>query len=204
MKKMIFFLIIFPVFLLPAQEIPVAETEDTEDAEVEISDDSFVNETSVAGDEAEAAPLTESVADGSGAETEETDTGVFEDAETDAVDDALVWDSETGEGEEMLTDSAAATVDVPILRRAEHAARKEWETISGIVNPTEAVGKLILAVLTDIRVKEIRINENSELGKTKKKIQLNFLRYEKNSRLKAVLDRQQFKLYREWEKAESE
>lgn len=213
MKKSIFLWLLFSAVIVSAQEIPVAETEDSE---IETADGASADGPVTAGETDGPVPLSEAAepaaeaaepaaeADGETPAEPAVVSPSSGASETAADDDALVWDAGTGDGEQSLPDAAAATVDVPILRRAEYAARKEWEAVSEVVRPTEVRGKLLLAVLTDIRVKQIRIAEDSGLGKTEKKIRLNFLRYEKNSRLRAVLDKQQYKLYREWEKSKSE
>lgn len=206
MKKSIFLWLLFSAVIVSAQEIPVAETEDSE---IETADGASADGPVTAGETDGPVPLSEAAEPAAEADGETpAEPAVVSPSsgasETAADDDALVWDAGTGDGEQSLPDAAAATVDVPILRRAEYAARKEWEAVSEVVRPTEVRGKLLLAVLTDIRVKQIRIAEDSGLGKTEKKIRLNFLRYEKNSRLRAVLDKQQYKLYREWEKSKSE
>ena len=91
----------------------------------------------------------------------ETDDGI---TETDVIkteelpDDGLVWDSE-----EPLDDAAAAKADIPIRLRAEKAAESELEYLTQTLKLDSKQNELLRQVLTDLAVKQLRIDENSDL-----------------------------------------
>lgn len=172
---------------LQAQEVPFAENEET--AMVGES------ETSVTPD-GDSPSLTVTAA----VETDGSRSTSAAEDETAGTDDALVWDAETGDGEESLADAAASTAEIPIRLRAEAAARKEWSESAAAVGATDAETKLVLAVLTDIHVKAIRITEDTQTNETRKKILLNSLAFEKKNRIRSVLDKERYKIYRRLQK----
>lgn len=196
MKRMTgFFLMIFTASFLHAQEVPFTENE-------EVGMTSSENdEFAVSGsDTAVPAPAGDSpvLSVTATAETDESWTAPA--GEVAESDDALVWDGEDNDGEESLADAAASTAEIPIRLRAEAAARKEWEEVAAAVRATDAETKLVLAVLTDIHVKAIRITEDTETGRIRKKMLLDSLEFEKKNRIRSVLDKDGYKIYRNLKK----
>ncbi len=129
----------------------------------------------------------------------ETDDGI---TETDVIkteelpaDDGLVWDSE-----EPLDDAAAAKADIPIRLRAEKAAESELEYLTQTLKLDSKQNELLRQVLTDLAVKQLRIDENSDLKAARKSVMRTGLKLEKKSRLKAVFTKEQYKQYRRLDK----
>ena len=125
----------------------------------------------------------------------ETDDGI---TETDVIkteeltaDDGLVWDSE-----EPLDDAAAAKADIPIRLRAEKTAEAELEYLTQTLKLDSKQNELLRQVLTDLAVKQLRIDENSDLKAARKSVMRTGLKLEKKSRLKAVFTKEQYKQYR--------
>lgn len=124
----------------------------------------------------------------------ETDDGKTEEL---PADDGLVWDSE-----EPLDDAAAAKADIPIRLRAEKAAESELEYLTQTLKLDSKQNELLRQVLTDLAVKQLRIDENSDLKAARKSVMRTGLKLEKKSRLKAVFTKEQYKQYRrldEWQ-----
>ena len=116
----------------------------------------------------------------------ETDDGI---TETD--DDGLVWDSE-----EPLDDAAAAKADIPIRLRAEKAAESELEYLAQTLSLDGKQTEQLRQVLTDLAVKQLRIDETPGLKAARKSVMRTGLKLEKKSRLKAVFTKEQYKQYR--------
>lgn len=176
MKKAAYLFLFLPAMWLAAQEIPVTETE--AEAHVDIADEAVTDDLVLSQPNADEAPIAQLV----------------------TVDEALVWDTEAAD-DEPLPAIAEATAAVPILHRAEYEAKKEWETLTTALTLSDESSRLLLSVLTDTCVKQIRISEDKNLKRSAKKVRLNFLRYEKESRLKSMFDKEQFKLYKKLNKA---
>lgn len=124
----------------------------------------------------------------------ETDDGI---TETDVIkteelpDDGLVWDSE-----EPLDDAAAAKADIPIRLRAEKAAESELEYLTQTLKLDSKQTEQLRQVLTDLAVKQLRIDETPGLKAARKSLMRTGLKLEKKSRLKAVFTKEQYKQYR--------
>lgn len=125
----------------------------------------------------------------------ETDDGI---TETDVIkteelpaDDGLVWDSE-----EPLDDAAAAKADIPIRLRAEKTAEAELEYLAQTLSLDGKQTEQLRQVLTDLAVKQLRIDETPGLKAARKSVMRTGLKLEKKSRLKAVFTKEQYKQYR--------
>lgn len=124
----------------------------------------------------------------------ETDDGI---TETDVIkteelpDDGLVWDSE-----EPLNDAAAAKADIPIRLRAEKTAEAELEYLAQTLSLDGKQTEQLRQVLTDLAVKQLRIDETPGLKAARKSVMRTGLKLEKKSRLKAVFTKEQYKQYR--------
>lgn len=124
----------------------------------------------------------------------ETDDGI---TETDVIkteelpDDGLVWDSE-----EPLDDAAAAKADIPIRLRAEKTAEAELEYLAQTLKLDGKQTEQLRQVLTDLAVKQLRIDETPGLKAARKSLMRTGLKLEKKSRLKAVFTKEQYKQYR--------
>lgn len=198
MKRMsCFFLMILTASFLHAQEVPFTENEEvgmtsSENDEIAVSG----SDTAVPAPVGDLPVLSVTAT----AETDESRTASEPAGEAVESDDALVWDGEDNDGEESLADAAASTAEIPIRLRAEAAASKEWEEVAAAVRATDAETKLVLAVLTDIHVKAIRITEDTETGRIRKKMLLDSLEFEKKNRIRSVLDKDRYKIYRNLKK----
>lgn len=103
-----------------------------------------------------------------------------------------------GSNEEQSLSTAA----VPLRPRAEALATKELDKLSSYLTLSETKKQLLQQVFIDLFVKEIRIEENSSFSKSKKNLQKLNLKFEKKNRIKLILEKEQFKLYRQKQKEE--
>ena len=84
--------------------------------------------------------------------------------------------------------------------RAEKAAESELEYLTQTLKLDSKQNELLRQVLTDLAVKQLRIDENSDLKAARKSVMRTGLKLEKKSRLKAVFTKEQYKQYRRLDK----